>query len=89
MDVVASNIFLDESAAHWAGRKGIVIALKSAPFSEMVSKIESRRCWGRVFVINEADSLDLMRRHLIFMRMNNDVAAEQVAMSKNKLRSLV
>lgn len=85
---ITAEIFPDEGAAYGACGKSIVVAFKATPLGEMVCKIKGRRCWSRVFVVNEADRLDFAR-YSSLMRMDYDVTTKQIAVRGDQLKTSV
>ncbi len=84
----AGEVFLDESAPLGACGKYRVVAWESTPFGKVIGDVKSRRTWGGVLVIDEGDGRNGGGRFTGRLRVDNHVAAQEVAMAKDELYDL-
>lgn len=82
---VAGNVFFYEMATDRACGESIKIAREATPLGEMIRNIKSRRRGSGVFIVDESHGVDLAVAGQSRARLHNDVATEEVRVTKDKL----
>ena len=88
--MVAGEVFAEETAALGSGGQDVVVAVETAPFGEVVGDVEGGGGGGGVFVVDEGDGFDdggwgCFAGFAVFVGVDDDVAAEEVAVAEYEL----